>query len=247
MAEVVEFPGSPLGNAEPETVAGVSKHAELAEVIEADVVEGVVVDEAALVAASAPLRVVQVVRVVVQHEHTKTAGRHLAYIPIGASVVAKRLWDSRTTARYERFIRAAEATGNHEAALEWDDRMQRFRKDRHERRVAMIEVPIRLLLAVPKIALGLFLLLAVIGVFLGIATKHIAEIATPFEVVARIVEWVALAVSVSWGPVVLALPWIALSISTAGPADTADIHSHRKLNLVRGRNVLILHTLPLLT
>ena len=58
-----------------------------------------------------------------------------------------------------------------------------------------------MLLAVPKIALGLFLVLAAIGVFLGIATKHIAEIAAPFEVVARIVEWVGIAVSVAWGPV----------------------------------------------
>ena len=145
-----------------------------------------------------------------QHEHAKTAGRHVAYIPIGASVVAKRLWDSRTTARYERFMRAAEATGNHEAALEWEARMSAFRKDRHQRRVDMIEVPVRVLLAVPKIALGLFVVLAVLGVFLGIATKHIAEIAAPFEVVAHIVEWVAIAVSVSWGPVLLAAPWIGL-------------------------------------
>ncbi len=168
--------------------------------VEAEIVEGVVVDDDAPVATSAPLRVVQVVRVVAQHDHTKRAGRHLAYVPLGAAVVAKRLWDSRTTSRYERFMRAAEASGNHEAALEWDDRMQRFRKDRHERRVDMIEVPLRLLLAVPKIALGLFAVLAVIGIFLGIATKHIAEVAAPFEVVAHIVEWVAIAFSVAWGP-----------------------------------------------
>jgi integrase len=49
--------------------------------------------------------------------------------------------------------------------------MQRFRKDRHERRVDMIEVPVRVLLAVPKIALGLFLVLAAIGTYLGFATK----------------------------------------------------------------------------
>ncbi len=177
--------------------------------VEAEIVEGVVVDDDAPVATSAPLRVVQVVRVVAQHDHTRTAGRHLAYVPIGASVVAKRLWDSRTTARYERFMRAAEASGNHEAALEWDDRMQRFRKDRHERRVDMIKVPVDVLLAVPKVALGLVLVLAVMGIFLGIATKHIAEVAAPFEVVAHIVEWVAIAFSVAWGPVVLALPWIA--------------------------------------
>ena len=177
--------------------------------VEAEVVEGVVVVDDAPVVQSVMLRPVQVVKIVVAHEHTKTAGRHLAYVPLGAAVVAKRMWDSRTTSRYERFMRAAEASGNHEAALEWDDRMQRFRKDRHERRVDMIEVPLRVLLAIPKIALGLFLVLAVTGIFLGIGTKHIAEIATPFEVVARIVEWIAIAVSVSWGPVVLALPWIA--------------------------------------
>jgi S-DNA-T family DNA segregation ATPase FtsK/SpoIIIE len=103
MAEVVEVPGTPSDEDETGTVA-VPEHAELAEVI-----EGVVVD--APVPAPVPLRVVQVIRVVAQHEHAKTAGRNLAYIPIGASVVARRLWDSQTTARYERFIRAAEATG----------------------------------------------------------------------------------------------------------------------------------------
>ena len=178
--------------------------------VEAEVVEGVVVDDAAPGVQSVVLRPVQVVKIVAQHEHTRTAGRHLAYVPLGAAVVAKRLWDSRTTSRYERFMRAAEATGNHEAALEWDDRMQRFRKDRHERRVDMIEVPVRVLLALPKIALGLFLVLATMGVFLGIAMKHIAEVAAPFEVVAHIVGWAVIAFSVSWGPVLLALPWIGL-------------------------------------
>ncbi len=125
-------------------------------------------------------------------------------------MVVRRLWDSRTTSRYERFMRAAEASGNHEAALEWDDRMQRFRKDRHERRVDMIEVPLRVMLAVPKIALGLFAVLAVIGIFLGIATKHIAELVAPFMAVADIVKWTVIAVSVSWGPVVLAAPWIGM-------------------------------------
>ena len=208
-AEVVDFPGTPSGEAEPGTVALGHDHAELAEVVDGELVEGEVVNESPSV-PSVVLLPVQVVKVVVQHEHTKTAGRHVAYIPLGASVVAKRLWDSRTTARYERFMRAAEATGNHEAALEWDNRMQAFRRDRHQRRVDMIEVPVRLLLAVPKIALGLFLVLAVIGVFLAIAAKHITEIAAPFEAVAHVVKWVAIAVSVAWGPVLLSLPWVGM-------------------------------------
>jgi len=196
--------GTPQGAADAGTVA----LPEPAEVVE--VVEGVVVDDAAPMLPSVVLLPVQVIRIVVQHEHARTAGRHLAYIPLGAAVVAGRLWDSRSTSRYERFMRAAEAAGNHEAALEWDDRMQAFRKDRHQRRMDMIQVPVQVLLAIPKIALGLFLVLAVIGVFLGIAAKRVSEIAVPFEVVARIVEWVALAVSVAWGPVLLSLPWIGL-------------------------------------
>jgi S-DNA-T family DNA segregation ATPase FtsK/SpoIIIE len=74
-----------------------------------------------------------------------------------------------------------------------------------------IQTPVNVLLAVPKLALGLFLVLAVIGVFLGIATRHVADIAAPFEVVASIVKWTVIAVSVSYGPVLLSLPWIALA------------------------------------
>ena len=131
------------------------------------------------------------------------------YIPLGALVVAKRLWDSQTTARYERFIRAAEAAGNHEGR--WSGRTGgRVHQGpppapgRHDR------VPSSVLLAVPKIALGMFVVLAVLGTFLAIGTKHIAEVAAPFKAVADIVEWIAIAFSVAWGPLLLALPWIAL-------------------------------------
>ena len=54
--------------------------------VDGEVVEGVVVDEAAPVATLVHrLRVrSRSISVVVKHEHTKTAGRHLAYIPLGA-------------------------------------------------------------------------------------------------------------------------------------------------------------------
>jgi hypothetical protein len=86
MAEVVEFPGTPSEDAETGTVA-LPGHAE---VIDGEVVEGVVVDERRRLEPSVVLLPVQVVRVVVEHEHTKTAGRHVAYIPLGAAVVVKR-------------------------------------------------------------------------------------------------------------------------------------------------------------
>ena len=182
----------------------------------AEVVEGEIVDDEPPVSRTPSVvqvvivRPVQVIQVVVKHDHTRTAGRHLMYIPLGALVVSKRMWESRSTGRYDRWMRAAEATGDLEKLLELEKRAAEFRKDRHQRRMDWIQTPVTVLIQLPKIALGLFLVLAVMGIFLGIATKHIAEIAAPFEVVARIVEWVAIAVSVSYGPVLLALPWIAL-------------------------------------
>jgi len=59
--------------------------------VEAEVVEGVVVDDDAPMVQSVVLRPVQVVKIVVAHEHTKAAGRHLAYVPLGASVMGRRL------------------------------------------------------------------------------------------------------------------------------------------------------------
>ena len=175
--------------------------------LEPDVVEGVVVDDPA---PSGPARVVHVVRVVVQHEQAKRARRHLGYIPLGAAVVVRRLWVSRTTARYETWLRMAEATGNHEAALEWEKRLADFRKDRHARRVDMVKVPAELVLQIPKLALGLLIVLAAAGTLLGIATGRVAEVAVPFKVVARIAEIAAIVFSAAWGPILLSLPWIAL-------------------------------------
>ena len=164
--------------------------------IEPDVIDGVIVGEPP---PSAPAKVVRVVQVAVQHPHTKRAGRHLAYIPLGFAVVTRRLWLSRTTSRYELWLRRAEADGNQEAALEWEKRLAAFRKDRHDRRVDMIKVPTEVLLAVPKIALGLFIVFAAFGTLLAIAKKNIREVAVPFEVAARVVEIVAIVLSVTLG------------------------------------------------
>jgi len=172
--------------------------------IEPDVLEGEIVDE-----PTGPRRVIQAARVVVQHEHTKRAGRHLGYIPLGAAVVGKRLWDSRTTSRYERWMRMAEATGELEKVLEVEKRLADFRKDRHQRRMDTIKVPAELLLMIPKMALGFLIVLAAFGTLLAVATRHIAEVAVPFKVVARIAEIVAIVFSVAWGPILLAIPWIA--------------------------------------
>jgi len=72
------------------------------------------------------------------------------------------------------------------------------------------EMPLKYLLVLPKLALGAFVILALLGTLLAIATRRMAEVAVPTEVVAHIAEWVAIALSVSWGPLVLAAPWLVL-------------------------------------
>ena len=202
---------------EPDRLPAVPDDAGVAEVV----IDGQVVPRPPVT------RVTAVVTGIVRHEHAQRGARHLSYIPLGAAVVVKRLWESRTTSRYDMWMRAAKATGNHEAALEWDKRRTEFIKDRHERRMDWIERPARVILLLPKLLGGLVGVLAFIGVFLAIATKHIAEVKTPFEVVAHVVLWVAIAVSVSYGPVLLAAPWVAVAAlwhvgrtaaNTAGPA-----------------------------
>lgn len=191
--------------------------------IEPDIVDGVVVDEPP---PGVPARAVQAVLVVVRHEHAKRAGRHLGYIPLGAMVVTRRLWDSRTTSRYERWLRMAEATGDLDKVLDIEERLSDFRKERHDRRMDLFEYPVKVLVMLPKITIGLFLTLACTGALLGIATGHIAELATPFDVVAEIVLWVAIALSVSYGPVLLSLPLIAIGAlwwtgrNVAGPGSS---------------------------
>ncbi|NJP75295.1 ATP-binding protein, partial [Streptomyces sp. C1-2] len=72
----------------------------------------------------------------------RAAARHSLYTLNGGRIVAKRTWDGRTGARYERMIRAAEAAGNLEAAEEWEERLQRFRAARHHRRMDLLHSPV---------------------------------------------------------------------------------------------------------
>jgi len=155
-----------------------------------------------------PLRVISVVA---QNVPARTAGRHLGYIPLGAAVVTKRLWDSRTAGRYERWIRAAEATGDLDKVLAIEERLAEFRDKRHERRADMIEVPVRLVLQLPGLAFRVFLLLAGVCVMLGLYTGRLAEVAVPVVVTARVVAIAVAVVSAMWFPLLLAVPWIAVA------------------------------------
>jgi S-DNA-T family DNA segregation ATPase FtsK/SpoIIIE len=159
----------------------------------------------------APVRVIHAVTAVARHDRAKAAARNAGYVGLGAAVVTRRLWESRTSARYERHLRAAERAGDHETALEWESRLAAFRRDRHARRMELIQLPAALAEKLPKVAGGVLAVLVAIGCLLAIATGRPAEIAVPVRVTARVIEIIAVVLSVAWGPLVLAVPWIALA------------------------------------
>jgi len=143
-------------------------------------------------------RVTAVVLGVVRHEHVRRSGRHASYIATGAYVLAKRAWEGRTTGRYERWLRGAEATGDIDRILEVEDKLARFRKDRHQRRMDWAELPLKYIVLLPTLAIAAVGILMALGVLMAIATHHIAEVVVPIETVARVVEWVVIIVSIAW-------------------------------------------------
>ncbi|MFC4049027.1 hypothetical protein ACFOY4_04965 [Actinomadura syzygii] len=172
-----------------------------------EVLEGTVLD-----VRPRPVAAVRdVVTEVVTHPGSRTVGRQVLYVAAGGVVVARRLWDARTTARYERMLRAAEAAGDVEAALEWEARASAFRKDRHARRMDLLELPIRLLSALPRVAAGVVALLVGLGALLALAADDPHQIAAPTLAVANAVQLLVVIVGVAWGPLLLAAPWIAVA------------------------------------
>lgn len=159
--------------------------------------------------------VVRVTRTAVTHDRTKTAakfaGRHTAYVFGGAGVVAKRAWEAKTNSRYERLMRAAEAKGSFEELSHWEERAELAKEKRHDRAMEWLDAPKRI---------GKFLLLALlvtivllfgIGCVLAVSFKDVAMIGAPFTAVADTVRWIALAISVAWGPFILAAPWVGIA------------------------------------
>ncbi|OZM69909.1 cell division protein FtsK [Amycolatopsis antarctica] len=136
--------------------------------------------------------------------------RHVLYVPAGAVSVGKRIWDSRTTARYERQMRSAEAAGDNERLAEWEERGERFKANRHNRIMDWIKAPIQLAKALLLASAAILGLLLGLGIVLAIANKDADQILAPLKGVFELVRWISIAVTVAWGPLVLAAPWVAV-------------------------------------
>lgn len=146
------------------------------------------------------------------HHPAATGARQVVYVCEGVTVIVRRLRDSRTPAPLERMMRAAEAVGDHETALMWADRVSEFRRDRHERRMDLIELPARVIMVLPKVAIGTGVVLVGIGGLMAAATRDITKVADPVMVVAETVQFLAVVGAAVWLPFLLALPGIVLLV-----------------------------------
>ncbi|EGX56209.1 plasmid protein [Streptomyces zinciresistens K42] len=154
------------------------------------------------------------VKAVVTDESTKSVARavvrHGLYTFNGGRIVARRTWDGRTGARYERMIRAAEAAGNLEAAEEWEERLQRFRAARHHRRMDLLHSPVEAAKgAAVGTGMGIGALVA-LGVVMAISNGDVKDVVTPLAATIDFLALLIRIVRVVWGPVLVLGPLFAL-------------------------------------
>ncbi|NEC87887.1 ATP-binding protein [Streptomyces sp. SID12501] len=154
------------------------------------------------------------VKTAVTHESTKTAvravARHGLYTFNGGRIVARRTWDGKTGARYERMIRTAEAAGNLEAAEEWEERLQRFRQARHHRRMDLLHSPVE---AAKGLAVGTGVgigVLVALGVVMAINNHDIGDVITPLKATIEFIALLIRIVQVTWGTAIIVGPLLAL-------------------------------------
>ncbi|NEA49255.1 FtsK/SpoIIIE domain-containing protein [Streptomyces sp. SID10815] len=154
------------------------------------------------------------VQTAVTHESTRAtiraAARHASYTFNGGRITARRAWDGRTGARYERMIRAAEAAGNLEAAEEWEERLTRFRAARHHRRMDLLHSPVE---AAKGAAVGAGMsigVLVALGVVMALNTHHVGDVITPLSATIDFIALLIRIVHIVWGPALTIGPFLAL-------------------------------------
>jgi S-DNA-T family DNA segregation ATPase FtsK/SpoIIIE len=137
--------------------------------------------------------------------------RHGAYILGGTRILARRAWDSRTTARHERMMRAAEAAGQEDVARDWEQRAYIFRQSRHRRRMELLQLAINAPKAIAMGAVGGAGILLMLGIMLAWANQDVSDVLTPTRTLIELVGWAAFLAGVIWDPLLAALPWLALA------------------------------------
>ncbi|MCX5522985.1 FtsK/SpoIIIE domain-containing protein [Streptomyces bobili] len=146
-----------------------------------------------------------------EHNTYRVIIRHGSYLAGGTRILARRAWDSRTAARYERMMRIAEAGGNEELVREWEQRGHAYRQARQKRRMELLQLALSAPKAVLTGAVGGAGLLLLLGILLAWHSHDVHDILTPMTAVVEFVGWVAFIAAVIWDPLLAALPWLALA------------------------------------
>ncbi|MEU6768534.1 ATP-binding protein [Streptomyces sp. NPDC046853] len=136
--------------------------------------------------------------------------RHGSYIGGGTRIVTRRSWDSRSTSRYERMQRTAEAAGNIEEAKEWEERAHRFRQARHQRRMELLKAMREAPKAVASGAVAGAGMLLLLGIALAWANGDIKDVIAPAAFAVDLIRWAFFIGAVVWGPAKMALPALGL-------------------------------------
>jgi S-DNA-T family DNA segregation ATPase FtsK/SpoIIIE len=161
------------------------------------------------------VRATRSVRALIADERTRKVGRlvvrHGSYVAGGARITSKRAWDGRTTARYERMMRAAEAAGNMEAAVEWEARGAAFRAARHQRRMDLLTAPQKVVKGAAIGVAGAEAGLLLLGGAMAIHSGDIADVITPTAGVIEFINWLMVIAGIVWGPLVAFGPWLLLA------------------------------------
>lgn len=201
---------------EPSTEVAVRNPGEVEQVIDAELVPKPAPTRPAPVTIVGTIvqRPVHAVTTAVTHKHTKTAAkaatRNALYIPAGAAVIGRRLWEAKTNSRYERIMRGSEAVGNYERLEEWEARSEKARERRHKRRMDWFEAPAKLIRAATFALVGFTAALLALGGVLAVGYHDPSWIAAPIMRCVDLIVWVSWAVTIAWGPLVLALPWLVV-------------------------------------
>jgi S-DNA-T family DNA segregation ATPase FtsK/SpoIIIE len=172
------------------------------------IVEGEIVDDD----PPAPLRATGTALAIVSDRRTQFAARHAAYVGLGVGVFFRRLWESRSATRFDRWLRGAEAAGDHERLLDIEDRRARFVKDRHQRRMDWLEIPGKVARETFWILAAALAVLTVIGLMLVIVSHDFSSVLTPFVTAAHVVAFLVAAVSAGWRPFLATVAVISLAL-----------------------------------
>ncbi|MFJ9620534.1 FtsK/SpoIIIE domain-containing protein [Streptomyces sp. NPDC101181] len=153
---------------------------------------------------SRAVRTARALRTAATHNRTRAgaraAVRHSLYIAGGAGVVARRTWQGRTVAVHHQMRAAAVAAGNQELAAEWQEKADRFRTDRHRRRMELISgVPQMARSAAIGVA-GTEGALLLLGACMAIRSHNVHDVIAPTLAAIDAVRALCWFVSIAWGP-----------------------------------------------